>query len=146
MKLEDILAEWDKDCQLDRTKLDIVSLGIPQMHAKYVRLLSHERLVLKKFEADFKVLKLDKHDFYVDGPNEETPKNWIEESKAFGKRVLKADAGRYLEADKDIINMSLKIGMQQEKIEVLKSIVETIGRLGFQVKSAIDWMRFQNGS
>ena len=146
MKLEDIFAQWDNDSQLDRTKLDNVALGLPQMHAKYLRLLSHERLVLKKYEADYKTLKLDKQLFYVDGPSDETPKSWIEESRAFGKRVLKSDVGMYLEGDKDIINMSLKIGMQQEKVEVLKSIVDTISRLGFQVKNAIDWMRFQNGS
>lgn len=144
MKLEDIFIEWDKDSQLDRTKLDIVALGIPQMHAKYIRLLSHERLLLTKYEADYKILKLDKQEFYVDGPNEEQlAKGWVSPPKG---RILKNDVAPYIDADKDIITLSLKIGMQKEKIEVLKSIVDTISRLGFQVKSAIDWMRFQNGS
>lgn len=144
MKLEDIFIEWDKDSQLDRTKLDIVALGIPQMHAKYIRLLSHERLLLTKYEADYKILKLDKQEFYVDGPNEEQlAKGWVSPPKG---RILKNDVAPYIDADKDIIALSLKIGMQKEKIEVLKSIVDTISRLGFQVKSAIDWMRFQNGS
>lgn len=145
MKLEDILAEWDKDSQLDRTKLDTVSLGLPQMHAKYIRILSHERLLLRKHEADYKTLKFDKHDFYVDGPSEDTPKTWIQQAPPRG-RIIKTDVGRYMEADKDLINLSLRIGMQQEKIEILKSIVDTISRLGFQVKNAIDWMRFQNGT
>jgi hypothetical protein len=144
MKLEDILAEWDKDSQLDRTKLDIVALGLPQMHAKYIRLLSHERLLLRKYEAEYKTLKLDKHLFYVDGPDEEqVAKGWKLPPKG---RIVKSDVGPWLEADKDLITLSLKIGMQQEKIEILKSIVDVISRLGFQVKNAIDWMRFQNGS
>lgn len=143
MKLEDILTEWDKDSQLDRTKLDIVALGLPQMHAKYIRFLSHERLLLKKYEADYKTLKLDKQLFYVDGPDEEqVAKGWQLPAKG---RILKSDVGPWLEADKDIIALSLKIGMQQEKIETLKSIVDIISRLGFQVKNAIDWMRFQSG-
>lgn len=145
MKLEDIMSEWDKDSQLDRTKLDSVSLELPKMHAKYIRILSHERLLLRKYEADYKQLKFDKYDFYVDGWSEDHPDEWKDKAPARG-RILKADVGRYLEADKDIINLSLKIGMQNEKIEVLKSIVDTISRLGFQVKNAIDWMRFQNGS
>lgn len=144
MKLEDIFIEWDKDSKLDRTKLDIVSLGIPQMHAKYIRFLSHERLLLQKYESEYKELKLEKHEFYVDGPNEEqVAKGWQLPPKG---RILKNDVGPYIEADKDIITLSLKIGLQKEKIEVLKSIVDTVSRLGFQVKSAIDWMRFQNGS
>lgn len=144
MKLEDIFVEWDKDSKLDRTKLDIVSLGIPQMHAKYIRLLSHERLLSKKLDADYKTLKLEKQIFYVDGPDEEqVAKGWQLPPKG---RIVKSDVGPWLEADKEIIALSLRIGMQQEKIEVLKSIVDTIGRLGFQVKSAVDWARMMNGS
>lgn len=145
MKLENILAEWDVDSQLDRTKLDTVSLDLPKMHAKYLRILANERLLLKKYDAEYKQLKFDKYDFYCDGWSEDHPIEWKEQQPARG-RILKADVGRYLEADKDIINLSLKMGMQNEKIEVLKSIVDTISRLGFQVKNAIDWMRFQNGS
>lgn len=145
MKLENILAEWDNDAQLDRTKLDIVALGLPQMHAKYIRCLSHERLILRKYEADMKTLKFDKFDFYCDGPSEDTPTTWIQSAPPRG-RIIKTDVARYLDADKDIISLSLKIGMQQEKIETLKSIVDTVSRLGFQVKNAIDWMRFQSGN
>lgn len=144
MKLEDILAEWDKDSQFDRTKLDSVSLDVPKMHAKYLRILSHERMVLAKYESEYKELKLDKIEFYIDGPNEEQiSKGWTSPAKG---RILKSDVGPYLEADKDIINLTLKIGLQKEKIDILKSIIDVISRLGFQVKNAIDWMRFQNGS
>jgi hypothetical protein len=144
MKLEDIFVEWDRDSQLDRTKLDIVALGVPQMHAKYIRYLSHERLLLLKYEAEYKELKLAKQIFYIDGPDEETnAKGWGVPPKG---RIIKNDVGPWLDADKDIIALSLKIGMQKEKIEVLKSIVDTVSRLGFQVKSAIDWARFMNGS
>lgn len=144
MKLEDILNEWDIDSQIDRTKLDVVALGVPQLHSKYIRLLSHERLILKKYEAEYKVLKLEKFEFYVDGPtSDQIAKGWELPAKG---RILKNDVGPYIEADKDIINLSLKIGLQKEKIDLLISIVDTISRLGFQIKNAIDYMRFTNGS
>lgn len=144
MTLEDILAEWDQDSQLDRTKLDQISLNVPKLHAKYIRILSNERLLLKKLESDYKELKLEKHEFYVDGPTQEQiAKGWEIPAKG---RIIKSEVGPYIEADKDIIKLSLKIGMQQEKIEVLKSVVDTVTRLGFQVKNAIDWARFMNGS
>jgi hypothetical protein len=68
MKLEDILAEWDKDSQLDRTKLDSVALGIAKMHAKYIRILSQRENASTKYEAEYKRLKFDKYEFYDDGP------------------------------------------------------------------------------
>jgi hypothetical protein len=143
MKLEDIFTEWDQDSVLDKNKLDVVSLGIPQMHSKYAKILSHERLLLRKYEADFKQLKLDKHLFYIDGPTQEqVDKGWELPAKG---RILKSDVGPWLEADKDLISLSLKIGMQLEKVETLKSILDIISRTGFQLKNAIDFMKFMNG-
>lgn len=144
MQLENIFEEWEKDSQFDRTRLDTVALDIPQLHSKYVKLLSRERLILKKYESDYKQLKLEKQEFYVDGPTQEQiEKGWELPAKG---RILKNDVGPYIDADKDIIKLSLRIGLQKEKIDVLSSIVDQISRLGFQVKSAIEWARFMNGS
>jgi hypothetical protein len=144
MKLEDIFTEWDNDSLLDRTKLDIVALGIPQMHSKYIKILSHERMLLLKYESEYKELKLEKQEFYVDGPTEEQlNKGWKLPPKG---RIIKNEVGSYLEADKDIISLSLKIGIQKEKIEVLKSIVDIISRTGYQLRTAVDWAKFQNGN
>lgn len=144
MKLEDIFAEWDKDSSVDKTQLDVVALRIPQMHAKYAKILSNERLLLKKYESEFKELKLEKQLFYTDGPTEEQhKKGWVLPPKG---RIIKSDLAPWLEADKDLIALSLKIGMQNEKVETVKSIMDIISRLGYQVRSAVDWAKFMNGS
>jgi len=52
----------------------------------------------------------------------------------------------YMEADKDIINQSLKIGYQQEKVELLESILKSLNTRGYNIKSAIDWIKFTSGS
>lgn len=144
MKLEDIFEEWDKDSQLDRTRLDITALGIAKLHSKYIKMLSHERMICLKLEASYKELKLEKQIFYVDGPTEEqVSKGWELPPKG---RIIKSELSPWMEADRDLINLSLKIGLQKEKIEVLKSIVDIISRLGYQIRSAIDWAKFQNGN
>lgn len=145
MKLEDILAEWDKDSHLDRTKLDSVALDAAKLHAKYIRILSNERLLLAKQEAQYKTLKFDKYEFYSEGPHEDTPKEWLELIPPKG-RIIKTEVPRYMEVDRDIIALTLKIGLQKEKVEALRSIVDMISRMGFQVKNAIDFMRFMNGT
>lgn len=144
MKLEDIFTEWDKDSQLDKTRLDTVSLGIPQMHSKYSKILSNERLVLRKYEADYKELKLEKQLFYIDGPTQEQlAKGWELPPKG---RILKSDIQPWLDADKDLINLSLKIGMQNEKVDTLKSIMTEIAGLRWNVRNAVEWAKFMNGS
>ena len=59
--------------------------------------------------------------------------------------ILKQEVQWYMDADKDIIDVSLKIGIQQEKIEMLTSIVQTLNNRGYQIKNAIDWLKFING-
>ena len=59
--------------------------------------------------------------------------------------ILKTDVPMYMEADKEIIDISLKIGLQQEKVEFLESIIKSLNNRGYNIKAAIDWQRFING-
>ena len=144
MKLEDIYEDWKKDSDIDKTELGDEALKIPKLHHKYYQMFTHERLLLRKYEADFKNLKLSKYEFYTMGPTEESrDKGWQLPARGM---ILKSDLPMYMEADKDIIDMSLRIGMQQEKIELLESIIKSLVNRGFQIKSAIEWTKFTMGA
>jgi hypothetical protein len=143
MKLEKIFEEWKVDSEMDRTELGEESLKIPKLHHKYFQVYSSEKLLLKKYEMDMKRLKLDKHEFYTQGPNEHTPPEWKLPAKGL---ILKADIPMYMEADEDIISLNLKIGLQMEKIELLESIIKNLTNRGYLIKNAIDWSRFTSGS
>jgi len=143
VKIEDIFALWEADSKIDRTELSDESLKIPQLHHKYYKIFTNERLLLRKLEADSKILKLEKYEFYTQGHTKETQeKGW--ELPARGM-ILKADLPMYMESDKEIIELNLKIGYQLEKIELLENIIKTISNRGFQIKNAIDWNKFIQG-
>jgi len=143
MKITEIFENWEKDSEIDITDLGHESIKVPKLHHKYFQFLSNERLILKNLESEMKKLKLDKYEFYTQGQNEETlKKGWKLPSKGL---ILKTDIPMYLEADDDIINLSLRIGMQQEKIELLESIIKTIMNRGYNIKAAIDFQKFING-
>jgi len=143
MNIDEILELWQKDVIIDKTELGNEALNIPKLHHKYYQIFVKERLTLRKFEADFKQLKLDKYEFLTQGPNEETKdKGWRLPAKGM---ILKGDIPLYIDADDDIVNLSLKIGLQQEKIELLDSIIKSIMNRNFVIKNAIDWNRFTMG-
>lgn len=144
MNIEKILEEWQGDCKMDRTALDRDAINIPQLHHKYFKLMVSERLLMRKLEADLKQLKLDKHEFYTQGHSKETQeKGWQLPPKGL---ILKADLPMYMDADSDIIALNLKIGYQLEKIDLLDSIIKMIMNRNFQIKSAIDWIKFEQGA
>lgn len=143
MKIEDIFTLWETDSKIDRTELSDESLKIPQLHHKYYKIFTSERLLLRKLEADAKILKLEKYEFYTQGHTKETQdKGWELPSRGM---ILKADLPMYMESDKEIIELNLKIGYQLEKIELLENIIKTISNRGFQIKNAIDWNKFIQG-
>jgi hypothetical protein len=144
MKIEEIFEHWEQDSQIDKTELGDAALNIPKLHHKYFQLLVNEKMQLRKLEAEFKRLKLDKYEFLTQGPNEDTKdKGWKLPPKGM---ILKGDIPMYMEADEDIINISLKIGLQQEKVELLDSIIKTIINRNFVIRNAIDWQKFTMGA
>jgi hypothetical protein len=144
MKLEEIYTEWDVDSDIDTTDLGNESIKIPKLHNKYYKLYTSEKLLLRKYEAEMKSLKLAKYEFYTQGPSSETKElGW--EMPARGM-ILKQEMPMYMEGDKEIIALSLKIGLQQEKVELLESIIKSLVNRGFQIKSAIDWHKFTMGA
>lgn len=144
MNIDEILENWQVDTKIDKTELGDEALNIPKLHHKYYQIYVKEKMLLRKHEADMKQLKLDKYEFLTQGPNEETKdKGWKLPPKGM---VLKSDIPMYLEADQDIINLSLKIGYQQEKLELLDSIIKSIMNRNFIIKNAIDWQKFTMGA
>ena len=143
MKLEDILTHWEQDAKINRDDLDQESLGASTLHHKYHKIFTHERLILRKYELELKQLRLEKFEFLTQGHTRETQeKGW--QLPPIGK-ILKADAHTYVDADKEVVELTLKIGIQNEKIELLSSIIKSIMNRGFQIKNAIEWIKFQSG-
>ena len=143
MKFEEIFDEWKKDSEIDQTDLGAESLKIPKLHHKYYMILVAEKATLRKLEYQYKQLKLAKYEFYSQGHTEETRKlGWQLPPRGI---ILKADIPLYLESDQDVVDLSLKIGMQQEKVDFLESIIKSFQTRGYLIKNSIDFMRFTMG-
>jgi hypothetical protein len=143
MKIEDIMSEWNQDAQIDSTEIGNETLKIPKLHSKYINILVSERLLLKKLETELKVLKKDKYEMFTMGATKEHKDlGWELPPKGI---VLKQDVPIYMESDTQIINLSLRIGMQQEKVDLLESIIKSIHNRGYQLKTALDFLRFTMG-
>ena len=143
MNIEEIMDLWNTDTNIDKTELGDESLKIPKLHSKYYNILIKEKLSLRKLIEEMKRLKLDKYEFFTQGPSEETrDKGWRLPPKGM---ILKGDIPMYMDADQDIIDLNLKIGTQQEKVEFLESVIKTIINRNFVIKNAIEWNRFTMG-
>ena len=144
MELKEIQEHWEKDACIDRSELGEESLRIPQLHAKYYKLFSTERTVLRKWEVEFKKLYREKYEYYNGTlPEEDLKANGWE---PFNLRILKTDIPMYMDADKDVARAKTMISAQQDKVEFIESIIKSLPSRGYQIKAAIDWEKFKVGA
>lgn len=143
MDTNDIAALWAKDSLIDETNLVGESKRIPELHSKYYNLYYKEVLRVKKLKADYKELEMEKRNYYDGSMDELTlkEKGW----KPFQLKVLRNDLDKYIQADKDIIQASLKIDYHTANANYLEDIIKTIHSRNFVIKNMIDILKFQSG-
>ena len=143
MKLDEIYELWADDSEINTAAIDKEAVKIPKLHHKYYKIFSQERLMLRKLETDYKQLFQLKYEHLMGTLDEETlkQKNW----RPNPRNILKSDIPMHIDADNDIITLTLKIAMQKEKCSLLESIIKNISERGYIVKNYIDWQRFTSG-
>ena len=143
MKLEEIQEFWNADREIDITELATESVRIPQIHDKYLKIYIDERIRLKGLQFELTKLVRLKTYYYAGKLTQEE----LEELgwEQFLERLLKNEISTYIEADDDIIKLKKNIVLLEEKIHYLDSIIKMISNRGFQIKSAIDWIKYKNG-
>lgn len=143
MDTNDISALWAKDSPIDETNLVGESKRIPVLHSKYYNLFYREVLRVKKLKAEYKELEARKREYYDGSMAEEDLKEngW----KPYQKKVLRNEVDKYIQADRDIIKLSLTIDFHSANANFLEDIVRTIHSRNFIVKNMIDMLKFQAG-
>lgn len=143
MKLEEIQEFWNADREIDITELATESVRIPQIHDKYLKIYIDERIRLKGLQFELTKLVRLKTDYYAGKlTQEELEKLGWEQ---FLQRLLKNEISTYIESDSDIIKHKKNIVLIEEKCYYLDSIIKMISNRGFQIKGAIDWIKYKSG-
>lgn len=143
MNLENIFEEWEKDSKINRVELGDAALEIPKLHHKYFKMMSGERLRLRKMESDHDELLRNKKEWLMGHLSKEelNELGW----EACLKSHLKSELDDVLAKDKQVIESKLRLSYQKEKVEVLNEITKVINNRSFQINSAIQWEKFKAG-
>ncbi len=140
MNIDEIQTLWEQDSKIDPDNLHTESIKIPSLHSKYYNIYNNILLLKKMEETKQKILKKEKWMYYS---GKADPEVYIE--KPFDHKVLKPDMDKYLDADEDLIKSNSKIEYYQAMLSYLDSILKTILNRTYQIKNAIEFMRFTAG-
>lgn len=142
MTLEQIFDLWQNDSVVDKEQISVESTKIAALHYKYFKILSYERQRLKALQLQYKTEYKDAYEMYMHGPSKEQIKNGAEPIRTI---IVKKDINVYLDADPNLQKSLISISVQEEKIALLLSIIQTIANRTFQLRAAIDWEKFKAG-
>lgn len=140
MNIDEIQTLWEEDSKIDPDNLHSESIKIPSLHSKYYKIYNNILLLKKMEENKFKILKKEKWMYYTGKADPEVYKE-----NPFDHKVLKPDIDKYMDADDEIIKSVSKIEYFQTMLNYLDSILKTILNRTYQIKNAIEFMRFTAG-
>jgi len=139
--LNEIQSMWEKDSKIDRDNLHEESLNIPMLHAKYHDLYNNLILLRKKAEQQRKNVRHERYEYFS---GKSDPEVYAE--NPFPKKIRDKDTmQKYMDADDKLSNVSLKIDYYDTMLVYLESILKQITNRTYQIKNAIEFMRFSSG-
>ena len=133
MNLEEILAMWKKDSEIDEVQLDEASRDSAKLHSKYLDLYSVAKIKQKDLDLKFKVILRDKFKHYNGKlSQEEMDKKGWDYDPLDGLTEVIQDHQR-------------KIAYNGEIVNTLKEILDNIKWRHQNIKNMIEWRKFTSG-
>lgn len=144
MKLNELQDMWAEDCKIDQTNLGRSAARVPELHAKYLNMLTSVRLQYRKTETEYlHMRKLKTRYFRGELTREElTELGW---EQYLNNRPLKNEIDDVLQTDDDVIRSIDRLEYYKTLMFQLEQILKSINSRTWDIKSSIDWYKFTNG-
>lgn len=145
VNIDALMEEWSKDAPIDETEPSRELAKVPNLHSKYLRIMTHHNLVVKKLMYEYHKMRKIKWEYYNGDLNNP------EDLEHYGldpnpKKILRADIPTYLDSDKELNDILLKKVIHEEIVEFCKTVLKEINNRTWQLRTIADWERFVGGS
>jgi hypothetical protein len=139
--LDVIQKMWEQDSKIDPDNLHTESLNIPMLHAKYFEMYNNIVLLRKKAEQQKRNIRHERYEYYS---GKADPETYID--NPFPKKIRDKDTmQKYLDADEKLSQICLKIDYYETMLNYIESILKVIQNRTYQIKNAIEFVKFQAG-
>lgn len=139
--LETLQGMWNEDSKIDPDNLHTESLNIPVLHSKYYDIYNTLMLLRKKAEQQRKNIRHERYEYFS---GKSDPEVYID--NPFPKKIRdKETMQKYLDADDKLSGVSLKIEYYEVMLRFIEEILKQITNRTYQIKNAIEFMRFSSG-
>ena len=142
MTHDQLLKEWEKDAEIDKTSLDSASLSIPKLHHKYLSILLD--IKSKKIALNHKLENIRKEkELYYTG---QATSDVYKEQPFNLKLKTKSGVEKHVNTDPEVVRILERLEYLEVLQEGVQHIMEQIKWRNQHIKNALDWLRFTSGS
>ncbi len=144
VNIDALAEEWAKDSIMDLTEPSKELSRIPVLHAKYLRVLSHHKLMTEKHALDYQKMKKIKWEYYSGDLN--NPDDLKEYNlQPILKKILRQDIPLYLDSDDDLNRILAKKILNKEIVDFCDRILRELHNRTFQLGNIVKWEQFIHG-
>lgn len=128
-----IIEEWREDADMGDDLFE-AARNIPILHSKWIDKYLRIQLLKKEKEYEYKKTYKQKYSYYM-GREEDAP----------DEKIMKTEVQIYIDADDEIIKLKAMVDLYDKLEGTVKEILNNINNRSFQIKNAIDWLRYSRG-
>jgi hypothetical protein len=140
----DVIDEWTKDCRINPARLREEALGVPFLHAKYLRMLRDAKAVhrqamiaeaaqVKEIRAWYRGLRNTKEALEKLG------------RPAQRESVIQSQLDSALDSDPGVQEWRGRTAECKDLVDMIQAILLEIGRRNYHISSAIKLMQMEAG-
>ena len=142
--LNELQDMWVEDSKIDDLNLGPESTRTPELHAKYLNMLSTFKLQLRKNKSNLLSLRRIKWKYYR-GELSQQELNDLQWEQYLGNAPLNNQMNDFLDTDPDVIKLTDKVEYIDTCITLLEGVMRSLNSRSFDIKNAIEWTKFTNG-
>jgi len=143
--LKELQDMWQEDCKVDELNLGQESTRIPELHSKYLNHLFTLRLQCRRSQSELFKMRRLKWKYYR-GELDQKELNERGWDQYLGNAPLNNQMNEFLDTDEDVIKLTDKLEYLNTCLTLCESVMKSISSRSFDIKNAIEWTKFTNGS
>lgn len=143
VSIETLMKEWSEDTTIDSTSMEKELLKISHLHSKYLNIMSYHRHLVRKMEADYKMLKGLREDYYQGHLSQEEleERGW----EPCQHLLTNPQVARKLETDSELNKMLLKKVAHEEIVSYCETVLKSLHNRTWDLGNYVKYVQLTSG-
>ena len=143
VNIESLMKEWSQDSIVDSTAMEKELLKISHLHSKYLNIMSYHRHLVRKMEADYKMMKGLREDYYQGHLTKEEleERGW----EPMQHVLTNPQIARKLDTDSELNKLLLKKIAHEEIVSYCESVLKSLNNRTWDLGNYTKYLQLTSG-